>query len=86
MDPPRLHKLDCGYTKLTPQQTNRMYKLRMRCKTCHCQAMQDHITTLTTATTKLFVHKFKLPGDRSLTKPLPWHRTEEITRTGLKFD
>ena len=43
-------------------------------------------TPTTTTTTKLFVHKFKLPGDRSLTKPLPWHRTEETTWTGLKFD
>ena len=41
--PPHLHKLDCGYTKLTPQHTHRLYKLHMSCKTCHCQAMQDHI-------------------------------------------
>ena len=36
-------KLDCGYTKPTPEHTHRLYKLHMRCTTCHCQAMQDHI-------------------------------------------
>ena len=43
MDPQHLHKLDCGYTKPTSQHTHRLFKLHMRCKTCHCQAMQDHI-------------------------------------------
>ena len=43
VDPPHLHKLDCGYTKPTPQHTHRLYKHHMRCKKWHCQAMQDHI-------------------------------------------
>ena len=76
-----IHKLDCGYTKPTPQHTHRMDKLHMRCKTCHCQAMQDHkaITSKPSTLEKLYtstkeniasgkraLHSIRLTYDRKL--------------------